>query len=167
MACSVSPAGVSAVRGRRRHITRTCSCCGSYSSGKVTSFSCFPQGLKETFMLIHRLCHGSNSPPTTATSLRAAISTNLRQYCSPAPRNGVYTAPYEETYSVPPVVDSEDLWRLAHQLSMQVGVQNFHFSFTISLSLSPSILAQHSQVNATAAAEAANVFQNVLGSRRR
>jgi len=67
---------------------------------------------------VARLCHG-NSPPTTATSLRAAISTNLRQYCSPAPRNGLYTAPYEETYSVPPVVDSEDLWRLAHQLSMQ------------------------------------------------
>jgi len=68
---------------------------------------------------VARLCHGNSSQPTTATSLRAAVSTNLRQYCSPAPRNGLYTAPYEETYSVPPIVDSEDLWRLAHTLSMQ------------------------------------------------
>ena len=39
---------------------------------------------------LHRLCHGSSSPPTTSTSLRACVSTNLRQYCSPAPRNGLY-----------------------------------------------------------------------------
>lgn len=70
---------------------------------------------------VARLCHSHTStcPPTTVTSIRAGVSTNLRQYCTPPPRNGALTAPYEETYSVPPVVDAEDLWRFAHQLSMQ------------------------------------------------
>ena len=49
----------------------------------------FPS-LSSTFIFL-RLCHGSSSPPTTSTSLRACVSTNLRQYCSPAPRNGMYT----------------------------------------------------------------------------
>jgi len=68
---------------------------------------------------VARLCHGPSSSPTTATSIRAGVATSLRQYCTPAPRTGVYTAPYEENYSVPPVVDAEDLWKFAHQLSMQ------------------------------------------------
>ena len=55
----------------------------------------------------------------------------------------MFTAPYEETYSVPPIVDAEDLWRLAHQLSMQVAssfvtkflicpisVSKIHYSYT-------------------------------------
>ena len=96
----------------------------------------------QLLQISHRLCHGPSSPPTTTTSLRAAVFTNLRQYCSPAPKNGVYTAPYEETYNVPPIVDSEDLWRLAHQLSMQVRFistftfflhfgSNFHFLISL------------------------------------
>ena len=104
-------------------------------------------------MSMHRLCHGSSSPPTTATSLRAAISTNLRQYCSPAPRNGVYTAPYDETYTVPPIVDSEDLWRLAHQLSMQVSLSPLHFTFTFSCTSvwqnSLSLSMQHNTAKST------------------
>ena len=51
----------------------------------------------------------------------------------------MYTAPYEETYSVPPIVDAEDLWRLAHQLSMQVtssfDLFQFHTKFFFILGL--------------------------------
>ena len=124
----------------------------------------------QLLQISHRLCHGPSSPPTTTTSLRAAVFTNLRQYCSPAPKNGVYTAPYEETYNVPPIVDSEDLWRLAHQLSMQVRFistftfflhfgSNFHFLIFFTA-------AQHSEVNAATSPKAANVFQDVLRSWR-
>ena len=54
---------------------------------------------------------------------------------------GVYTAPYEETYSVPPIVDAEDLWRLAHQLSMQVGSW-FELSTLVSFSCNTNFLMQ-------------------------
>ena len=88
---------------------------------------------------------------------------------------GVYTAPYEETYSVPPIVDAEDLWRLAHQLSMQVASSfdpfQFHTKFFNKFGQNPLFLhliaAQHGQVDTPASSKAENVFQDVFRSWRR
>ena len=52
-------------------------------------------------------------------SLRAAIMTNLRQFCSPpAPKYGVLSAPYEENFSVPDLRESEEFWQFAHSMTM-------------------------------------------------
>jgi len=68
-----------------------------------------------------RFCMHDTSPshpPDTTLVLRASIATNLRQFCSQAPRNGCLSASYEDNYTVPPIVDAADFWRFAHSMTM-------------------------------------------------
>lgn len=68
-----------------------------------------------------RICLADSSPsypPQESIILRASSLTNLRQYCASSPRHGCLTSNYEENYTVPPVQDSADFWRLAHTLTM-------------------------------------------------
>jgi len=68
-----------------------------------------------------RLClHDSSNtpPPETSLALRASIITNLRQFCAQAPKNGCLSAPYEDNFTVPPIIDAADFWRFAHSMTM-------------------------------------------------
>lgn len=68
-----------------------------------------------------RVCLDSASSSLTSDVtllLKAAVSTNLRQYCNQAPRYGCFSATYEENYNVPPMLDNSDFWRYAHEMSM-------------------------------------------------
>lgn len=68
-----------------------------------------------------RLCLNDSSsapPPNTTMNLRASTTTNLRQFCPLAPKHGCLSAPYEEDYIVPPIIDAADFWRFAHTLTM-------------------------------------------------
>ena len=58
-------------------------------------------------------------PPKETVHLRATNQTNLRQYCPKAPKHGCLTTFYEDDYTVPPVTDRAEFWRLAHDLTIK------------------------------------------------
>ena len=162
--------GVGALRGGRRHLARTCSCCGTYSSCKVRQlWILFFVPLSVRFLLTTGCATAIPpqqqqprcEPPSRQTF--ANIAVRLRGTGCTQRRMRRRTAFHpSSTRRIFGGCLTSFPCRLA---------QNFTFSYCtsawqISLSLSPSISAQHRQVNTAAAAKAANVFQDVLSSRR-
>ena len=106
-----------------------------------------------------RICRGHHSPEVVSpVSLRASVSTNLRQFCSPpAPRHGVLSAPYEENFSVGDTRDSEEFWQLAQTMTL---------SHNTAKSSRAAVRAVRHYGNLLAGGETLTAFNTVETSRR-
>lgn len=93
--------------------------------------------LAASLIATSRILQGENSkeyPPKKTLNLRATNEANLRQYCDSGltlnysismthlipfpvlsgPKHGCLTTYYEQDYSVPPITDRTEFWRLDH-----------------------------------------------------
>lgn len=105
---------------------------------------------------VARICRLHSSQEVV--SLRASVSTNLRQFCSPpAPRHGVLSAPYEENFSLGDSRDSEEFWQLAQSMTL---------SHNTAKSSRAAVRAVRHYGNLLAGGETLTAFNNVETSRR-